>query len=143
MRGFALAAWVLIALIGCRKQQANETAGISDTAMSPAPAPAAELPDTAAVRPFSFDQRQEFARSIRQQLANIDQQITDLTSQAKSRGGAVSDRALANIVASRRAVERNLRRINSATAGNWEQVSQGLSQAVESLSESIEAAQPK
>jgi hypothetical protein len=135
-------ALLLAVTLGCRDRQTGETGGVGDT--TPAAAPASEVADTApAVPEFGFDQRQEFARSIRQQLAGIDQQIRELADQAKSRGGAVSDRALANIRASRRAVNRSLQRIDAATAANWEQVKQGVYQSVDNLTGSIEAAQPK
>lgn len=135
-------ALLLTVTLGCRDRQTGETGGVGDT--TPAAAPAPEVRDTApAVRDFGIDQRQEFAQSIRQQLAGIDQQIKELADQAKSRGGAVSDRALANIRASRRAVNRSLTRIDAATAANWEQVKQGVYQSVDNLTGSIEAAQPK
>jgi hypothetical protein len=144
MRRFALAAAMLILAtsLSCRDRRDDQVGGVSDTVTSPAPAP--EFRDTApAERGFSFDQRQEFTQSIRQQLADFDRQITELASQAKSRGGAVSDRALANVRASRRTVDRSLGRVDAATAANWEQVRQGVNQAVDQLSESIVAAQPK
>jgi hypothetical protein len=140
----ATLALLVAATPGCRKKQTSETGGTSDTMPSAAAAPAPEVRDTAPpVRELGFDQRQEFAQSIRQQLAGIDQQIKELADQAKSRGGAVSDRALANIRASRRAVDRNLKRIDAATAANWEQVKRGVYQSVDNLTESIEVAQPK
>jgi hypothetical protein len=147
MRRLALAvtALTVAVTIGCRKKQTSETGGVGDTTRTTTVAPAPEVRDTAApaVRQFGFDQRQEFAQSIRQQLAGIDQQIKELASQAKSKGGAVSDRALANIRASRRTVDRSLTRINAATAANWEQVKRGVNQSVDKLTESIEGAQPK
>jgi hypothetical protein len=150
MPRFSAPALMLVALLAglsCRKQRSNETAGVTDSAGSPSPAtaaPVAETPETTSSRTeFGFDQRQDFVQSIRQQLAGIDQQIKDLSAQAKSRGGAVSDRALTNIRAGRRAVDRSLTRANAATAANWDQLKQGVNHAVESLSESIEAAQPK
>jgi hypothetical protein len=73
----------------------------------------------------------------------VDQQINELSDQAKSKGGAVSDRALASIRTARKAVDRSLSRVDAATAANWEQVRRGITQGVERLSESIEAAQPK
>jgi hypothetical protein len=137
-------ALLLTVTLGCRDRQTGDTGGVSDTTPSTAAVPAPEVPDTApAVRDFGLDRRQEFAQSIRQQLAGIDQQIRDLADQAKSRGGAVSDRALANVRASRRAVDRSLRRIDAATAANWEQVKRGVYQSVDNLTESIEGAQPK
>jgi hypothetical protein len=144
MGRFALAATVLVLAFtfSCRRQQqTNETGGVSDT--TPAVTPAPEAPEPPAPRDFTFDQRQDFAQTIRQQLTEMDQQIADLAAQAKSRGGAVSDRALANIRASRRAVDRNLRRVDAATTANWEQIKQSVTQAVDNLSESIEVAQPK
>lgn len=145
MRRLVLTATALLLTIalGCNRRP-RDTGGVSDTTMTPAATPAPEVTDTApTVRDFSFDQRQEFGQSIRQQLAQVDQQIADLRSQAKSRGGAVSDRALANIAAARRTVERNLTRVNTATVANWDQIKNRVNQSVESLNESIEAAQPK
>jgi hypothetical protein len=55
----------------------------------------------------------------------------------------VSDRALANIRATRKTVDRNLRRVDGATAANWDQAKSAVNQSVDRLTESIEAAQPK
>jgi hypothetical protein len=142
-----LASLALILLLplslGCKRQQSSETGGVDTTTnLSAAPAPA--VTDTATtVADFGFDQRQVYANSIREQLSDIDRQIRELASQAKSKGGAVSDRALANIRTSRRALDRSLARIDAATSANWEEVKEGVNRAVENLSESIEAAQPK
>jgi uncharacterized protein YfaA (DUF2138 family) len=147
MRPFALAAaTLLVALsLGCRKQQTNETGGMSDT--TPAVSTTANDPmatDTSTSVPeFGFDQRQDFAQSIRQRLSGLDQQISELAAQAKSRGGAVSDRLLGNARAARRTVDRNLGQVNAATAANWDQIKQRVNGAVDNLSEAIEAAQPK
>jgi hypothetical protein len=143
LRAFIAILLVLPLSLGCRRQQSNETGGV-DTTGNIAEAPAPAVTDTATtVGDFSFEQRQEFANSIRQQLRDLDQDIRDLASQAKSKGGAVSDRALANIRASRRAVDGSLRRIEAATSADWEQIKEGVNRAVENLNESIEAAQPK
>jgi acyl-CoA reductase-like NAD-dependent aldehyde dehydrogenase len=137
-------ALLLAVTIGCKKKPVNEVGGVSDTTPTPPMATVAESRDTApAVRDFSFDQRQEFLQSARQQLATIDRQIAELASQAKSKGGAVSDRALADIRASRRVVDRNLRRAGAGTAANWEQLKRGVNQSVDNLNEAIEGAQPK
>jgi hypothetical protein len=40
-------------------------------------------------------------------------------------------------------VDRNLKRVDAATAANWEQVKKTVNQSVERLNESIEEAQPK
>ena len=147
MRLYSLAATTLLILLalGCRKKQSGETGGMSDT--TPAAATAAPAPapvDTApSVNEFGFDRRQDFAQSIRQQLTGIDQQVRELAAQAKSQGGAVSDRALARVRAARRSVDQNLRQVQPATAANWDQVKQRVNTAVADLSEAIEAAQPK
>jgi small-conductance mechanosensitive channel len=146
MRKLCLVATIILAsTLGCRRKQAGG-AGTADTTTAPPPAaaPAPPAPDTSTASPsFGFDQRQQFVQSIRQQLAGIDRQIKDLSAQAKSRGGAVSDRALGRIRTSRQAVDRSLRQVDAATAANWEKVKQGVTRAVDNLSETIEAAQPK
>jgi hypothetical protein len=144
MRHFALAATaLLLAVTGCGDRRNNETGGVTDTMPQPAAA-TPTVPDAPPAQPdFTFENRQDFTQSIRQQLSEIDREISDLAAQAKSRGGAVSDRALANIRATRRAVDRNLGRVDAATTANWEQTKQAVNQAVDNLSEAIEAAQPK
>ena len=143
MRQLAFAALTLLLITaGCRSKQTVNAGGETDTSVTetaPAPEPAASN----APRDFSFDQRQQFTESIRQQLATADQQIKELSDQVKSKGGAVSDRALANIRATRKSVDRNLKRADAATAANWDQVKSGVNQSVDRLTQSIEAAQPK
>jgi hypothetical protein len=148
MHPFALAAaaLVLASSVSCRRQQSDEIGGVGDTTSASAaePAPAAEVPDPAAgIQDFTFDQRQEFVQSIRQQLAEVDQQATELGRQVKSRGGAVSDRAVARLLQMRRTVERDLGRVNTATAADWEQIKNDITQGVDQLNEGIQAAQPK
>jgi hypothetical protein len=144
MRELALATLMLLlaTTAGCRsKQTANAGDGTDTTVTTAAPAPepaASNVP-----RDFTFDERQQFTESVRQQLATADQQIKELAAQVKSEGGAVSDRALANIRATRRTVDRNLRRADAATAANWDQVKSAVDLSVDRLTESIEAAQPK
>jgi hypothetical protein len=144
MRRIALASALLLGVtLGCRsKQTSNADATTTDTSTTTA-APAPEPAASTAPRDFSFDERQQFTESIRQQLATTDQQIAELADQVKSKGGAVSDRAVANIRASRRAADRDLRRVEAATAANWDQIKTAVNQSVDRLSESIEAAQPK
>jgi hypothetical protein len=145
MRQLAFAALTLLlaTTAGCRSKQTANTTGGADTSSFTTTAPAPEPAASNAPRDFSFDQRQQFTESIRQQLASTDQQIAELAGQVKSKGGAVSDRALANIRATRKTVDRNLRRADAATAANWDQVKSGVTQSVDRLAESIEAAQPK
>jgi hypothetical protein len=144
MRRLALAGALLLgASLGCRSKQTS-TAGAntidsSITTTTPVSEPAASTTP----RDFSFDERQQFTESVRQQLASADQQIAELADQVKSKGGAVSDRAVASIRTTRKTVDRNLQRIDAATAANWDQLKSSVNQSVERLSESIEAAQPK
>jgi small-conductance mechanosensitive channel len=143
MRQLAFAALtLLLATAGCRSKQTANAGGEPDTSVTTA-APAPEPAASNAPRDFSFDQRQQFTESVRQQLATADQQIKELAGQVKSKGGAVSDRALATIRATRKTVDRNLKRVDVATAANWDQVKSGVSQSLDRLTESIEAAQPK
>ncbi len=128
-------------LLGCGDRKSNETGGVTDTSLTITTPDVADAPVEA--RDFAFEDRQGFGESIRQQLAELDSQIEQLSAQAKSRGGAVSDRALARIRESRRVVDRNLARVDNATAASWEDVKGTVNGSVENLAEAVEAALPK
>ncbi len=144
MRKVAIAAALLLAAsAGCGDRE-PEVGSAADTAGSPATPPLQETGGTTdGPRAFTYDQRQDFTRSVGDQLAGLDRQIDELASQAKSTGGSVSDRALANIRASRQSVDRSLDRVDNATAENWEEIQRGVGEAVEDLTEAVERAYPK
>ena len=143
MRHLALAvpALLLALSLGCGDRKNRETGGVSDTSVSVTTPPPAEAPIEA--RDFSFDEREGFATSIRQQLTELDGRIEQLAAETKSKGGAVSDRAVARIRESRKVVDRNLSRIDRATADTWEAVKARVNRSVEDVAEGIEAAMPK
>ena len=138
----AVAGTVLIAVVGCGDRKNNETAGLVDTSTAVTPPDVTDEPPVEA-RDFTFQDRSGFGESIRQQLAELDGQIEDLAAQAKSKGGAVSDRALARIRESRRIVGRDLARIDNATEATWEDVKTRVNRSVENLAEAVEGAMPK
>lgn len=143
MRHLALtaAALSLVTLLGCGDRKTNETAGVTDTSINVTTPDVVDEPVEA--RDFTFDDRQGFAASIRQQLTELDTEIEQLAAQAKSKGGAVSDRALARIREIRRTADRNLNGIDNATAATWEDVKGRVNRSVEDLAEAVEAAMPK
>ena len=132
---------IVTALLGCGDRKNSETGGVSDTSVTVTTPDVTNEPVEA--RDFSFDERQGFAGSIRQQLTELDSRIEQLAAEAKSKGGAVSDRALARIRESRKVVDRNLTRIDKATADTWEDVKGRVNRSVEDLAEGVEAAMPK
>ncbi len=131
---------MLTVVLGCGDKKSSETGGVSDTSIS-VTTPPATAPVEA--RDFSFDEREGFAQSIRSQLTELDAQIAQLASEAKSKGGAVSDRALERIRAARKTADRSLSRIANATADNWETVKSNTNRSVENLAETVEGAMPK
>lgn len=143
MRKVTLAATViLVAAYGCGdREQERLGSGLESPATPPVQEETAGAPE--APREFTFENRQDFAQSVRQQLAELDGQIDELSRQAKSKGGAVSDRALANIRAARRVVDRNLGRVDAASAEQWDDIRRGVDQAMGELSEAVERAYPK
>ena len=138
---FTVAGVIITALLGCGDRKSSETGGVSDTSVTVSTPDVAEPPVEA--RDFSFEDRQGFAASIRQQLSELDTQIDQLAAEVKSKGGAVSDRAVAGIRQSRRAAEKNLSRIDNATADTWEDVKTRVNRSVEDLAEAVEGAMPK
>lgn len=150
MREVAFAAAVLLLPVaaGCGDRQRNDVSSTMDTAVAPAPEPAPSAGQETARgldtrRDYGFEEREDFAQSIRRQLAELDQRIEELSAQAKSAGGAVSDRALERIRATRRAVDRSLQRVGAATADRWEEIRGGVNQAMDDLDEAVERAYPK
>lgn len=138
---FAVAGVLVTALLGCGDKKNNETGGVSDTSVTVAPPTVTEAPVEA--RDFAFDDRQGFAASIRQQLTELDGRIEQLAAEVKSKGGAVSDRAVARIRESRKTAEQSLGRIDNATAGSWEDVKLRVNRSVEDLAGAVEGAMPK
>ena len=138
---FTVAGVIFTALLGCGDRKTNETGGMTDTSITVTTPDVPEPPVEA--RDFSFEDRQGFAASIRQQLSELDTQIDQLAAEVKSKGGAVSDRAVARIRQSRRAAEKNLSRIDNATADTWEDVKTRVNRSVEDLAEAVEGAMPK
>ena len=136
-----VAGLIITALLGCGDRKSSETGGVSDTSVTVSTPDVPEPPVEA--RDFSFDDRQGFAASIRQQLSELDTQIDQLAAEVKSKGGAVSDRAVARIRQSRRAAEKSLSRIDNATADTWEDVKTRVNRSVEDLAEAVEGAMPK
>lgn len=138
---FTVAGVMITALLGCGDRKSSETGGVSDTSVTVSTPDVPEPPVEA--RDFSFEDRQGFAASIRQQLSELDTQIDQLASEVKSKGGAVSDRAVARIRQSRQAAEKSLGRIDNATADTWEDVKTRVNRSVEDLAEAVEGALPK
>jgi hypothetical protein len=138
---FTVAGVIIAGLLGCGDRKSSETGGVSDTSVTVSTPDVPEPPVEA--RDFSFEDRQGFAASIRQQLSELDTQIDQLASEVKSKGGAVSDRAVARIRQSRQAAEKSLSRIDNATADTWEDVKTRVNRAVEDVAEGVEGAMPK
>ena len=142
MRYLALAipALLLAVIPACSKKNSSESGGVSDTSIS-VTTPPAEAPVEA--RDYGYEERQGFAQSIRSQLAELDGQIAQLSQEAKSKGGAVSDRALERIRAARKVVDRNLSKIERVSADNWDELKLNTNQSVQDVAEGIEGAMPK
>ena len=143
MRHIALAvpALLLAVTLGCGDRRNPESGGVNDSAIDVTTPPATDAPVEA--RDFTFDERENFTQSIRSQLAELDGTIKELSAEAKSKGGAVSDRGLERIRAARKVVDRNLSQLASATADNWEAIKATTNRSVEDVAEAVEGAMPK
>jgi hypothetical protein len=143
MRHLALAvpALLLAVSLGCGDRKNRETGGVSDTSISVTTPPVTDAPVEA--RDFSYAEREDFAQSIRSQLTELDGRIAQLSAEAKSKGGVVSDRALERIRAARKSADRNLSKIAKISADNWDELKLDTNQSVETLAEAVEGALPK
>lgn len=93
-------------------------------------------------RDYSYDQREEFRRDVRERLDNMDEEISVLADDVgKSTDQARKD-AIAGIRKARRAVDRSAERLATATASNFEEVKRDVNASLDLVHRKIRALQP-
>ena len=82
---------------------------------------------------YTWAERENFRGDVRQRLANIDGQIDQLTQDARTSGSTINDRAVADIRASRKALDRRLGKLDDAAEDNWNDLRDGVDKSLEGL----------
>jgi hypothetical protein len=136
-----------VSALACRDRDREETASRVDSAASDvgqkvregATAARDEVREGAReLRSYTWAERDAFRRDARQRLTDIDVQVDQLASDARSSGTTISDSAMADIRSARKAVDRRLARLDNATEEGWADVRDGVDRSLERLRDRID-----
>jgi hypothetical protein len=137
-----------VSALACRDRDRDETASRVDSAASDvgqevregATAARDEAREGAReLKSYTWAERDAFRRDARQRLTDIDGQIDQLATDARSSGSTISDSAMADIRSARKAADRSLVRLDGATEDGWADVRAGVDRSLESLRDRIDA----
>jgi hypothetical protein len=144
MRHMPYAAVVVLmgAALACSPRDRQETANRADSAAADVGDAAREGVDTGRdeareTRDFAYTQRNDFRRDIDLRLQALDEQIAGLERDTKRGVDRARDSALVNLHTLRKAVDRDLNRLASATESNWDEVKGSVNKSVYSLQEAV------
>ena len=94
------------------------------------------------VRESSYDRRDEFRREVRERLAAMDKELTGLEGDLKQGASETRVKAVAAARDARRAAQRNVDRLGSATAANWEKLKREVSGSLDLTERQLRALRP-
>ena len=154
MRQITCAAVLMAAALACTPQDRQDTANRAESAAEDvgdaAREGAAEVREGASevgdeareLGDFTYDQRNEFRSNLDQRLEGIDQEIAELERDTKRGANQARDSALVDIRTARKAVDRDLNRLATATESNWDDLKRAVNQSVASLQEAVRRQRP-
>jgi hypothetical protein len=139
---YAAAAVLMGAAFACSPRDRQETANRADSAAEDvrdaAREGADEVRDEAReARDYVYAERNDFRRDIDLRLKGLDEQIAELERDTKRGLDKARDSAIVNIRTARKAVDRDLDRLATATESNWDEVKRSVNQSVYSLQEAV------
>ena len=138
----AAMAALVVSAFACRDRERDETASRIDSAATDVGRDvregAADARDEVRagareLRSYTWSEREEFRNDVRQRLTDIDGQIDQLAHDASISGSTISDRAVADIRASRKALDRRLAKLDDAAENNWNDLRDGVDKSLEGL----------
>jgi hypothetical protein len=143
----AAAAVLMTVALACsprdRQETANDVESAAEDVSGAAREGANEVREEAReARDYAYAQRNDFRRDMDLRLKGIDQEIAELETDTKRGVDKARDSALVNIRAARKAVDRDLSRLASATENNWNDLKQAVSRSMDSLHEAVRRQRP-
>jgi hypothetical protein len=139
---YAAATVLMAAALACSPRDRRETANRADSAAEDvrdaAREGADEVRDEAReARDYAYAQRVDFRRDIDLRLKGLDEQLAELERDTKRGVDKARDSAIVNLRTARKAVDRDLDRLASATESNWGEVKRSVNESVYSLQEAV------
>jgi hypothetical protein len=144
---YAVATLLLAAAFACsprdRQETATRTDSIAEDVGDAAQEGAAEVREEAReARDYAYAERTDFRSDIDLRLNGLDREIAELQRDTKRGVDKARDSALVNIRAARKAVDRDLDRLASATESNWDEIKREVNASVYSLQEAVRRQRP-
>ena len=140
---------LLASAFACSRRDRQETAARTDTAVADVREDADEIRDNARqgadevrdeardARDYAYAQRTEFRQDLDLRLKNLDEQIAELQHDTKAGVDKARDSALVNIREARKAVDRNLAHLSTATESTWDEAKSAVNRSVYALQEAV------
>jgi gas vesicle protein len=94
------------------------------------------------VRGYSYERRDEFRRDVRERLARMDAELAELERGAGDDAGEARRDAVAAARNARQAIDRNVDRLGAATASNWDELKDRVSESLDSADRALRALRP-
>lgn len=138
----AALAVLMVSALACRNRDRDETASRVDSAATAVGQEvregAAEARDNAReemrdLKSYTWAERDEFRREVRQRLDDADKQLDQIANDASASRVTVSDSAMTDIRHARRAVDRSLAKLGDATQESWNDVRTDVDRAFQEL----------
>ncbi|HVR35997.1 MAG TPA: hypothetical protein VMS21_09115 [Methylomirabilota bacterium] len=128
---------VIVLAAGCNREESRE-----ESASDRIDQLQADTRETAReVKDYSYEQKDEFTETMRNQLAEINREIEQLAARIENSSDAVKAEASPKLEALREqaaALDRQIEKAGDATESTWESVKSGTSQAYESLKDGFQ-----
>jgi len=91
------------------------------------------------VRGYSYERRDEFRRDLRERLDRMDQELAELERGTREGADQARRDAVAAARDARRAIDRNVERLGTATESNWDELKSRVSESLDSAERQLRA----
>jgi len=98
--------------------------------------------DEVGISSYSYERRDAFRKDVDKRLAAMDKELADLGRAVNEDATEAYTKSVAAARETRKAVERDVNRLNSATAANWDEVQSAVSRSLDSLDRQLRALRP-
>jgi hypothetical protein len=144
---YAVAAAMLVGALACsprdRQETANRTEEAAEDVRDAARSGANEVRDEAReARDYAYAQRNDFRRDIDLRLKGLDKEVADVEQYTAQGVDKAHDSLLVRVHAARKAVNRDLDRLGSATEATWDDAKDALNRSVYAFQESVRQLRP-
>ena len=144
---YAAVAVMLVGALACsprdRQDAANRTEEAANDVGDAAREGAAEVREEAReVRDYAYAQRTDFRRDVDLRLKGLDEEIAQLERDTKRGADKTRDSVVADLRTARKAVDRDLNRLGSATENTWDDLERAVNQSVAALQEAVRRQRP-